>query len=75
MSEIKSFDINEIIILLVQEQKFMYDKSSYNYKNKTKKTEVWKEIAKEIKSLTGTNVTGMCNLTINYLKLQLNVTN
>lgn len=32
-------DVNEIIISLVQEHKFLYDRESYSFKNKNKK--VW----------------------------------
>lgn len=44
----ENYDLNKILIHLVQGHNLLYDKSSDDYKNVTKKNDIWKKITREI---------------------------
>lgn len=50
---IDNVGVDEAIILLVKERSFLYDKSSFSFKNIDKKNHAWEEIAAEVTNLTG----------------------
>ncbi|XP_043474286.1 uncharacterized protein LOC122506258 [Leptopilina heterotoma] len=54
--QINNVDVDEAIILLVKERSFLYDKSSFSYKNIDKKNHAWEEIAAEVANLTGREI-------------------
>ncbi|XP_051165606.1 uncharacterized protein LOC127284275 [Leptopilina boulardi] len=58
MSQIpQDVSVDEIIIFLVKERSYLYDKSSYSYKNNDKKNNAWEEIAQQVFEITGTPIT------------------
>lgn len=50
--------VDECIIELVRDNKCLYDKRDENYKNITKKKEVWTAISQQLKHSLGIDIPG-----------------
>jgi len=52
------FSVDEIIIELVRENKCLYDKSDPNFKNISKKKDIWFKISENLENLYNIDMSG-----------------
>lgn len=50
--------LDEVIISYVQENKWIYDKTDTNYKNKEKRTKFWEELSEILKNVYNIDMKG-----------------
>lgn len=54
----ENITLDEVIINIVRDNKFIYDKTDVHYKNNTKKKTLWKTIAFQLKDVYNVDMSG-----------------